>query len=42
MKSILSPEADIVKDYPNIMPSFEGELSEEEIASIIQYIKTIK
>jgi cytochrome c oxidase subunit 2 len=42
MKSILSPEADIVKDYPDIMPSFEGELSEEEIASIIQYLKTIK
>jgi cytochrome c oxidase subunit 2 len=39
-RSILRPEADIVKGYPeDIMPSFEEDLNEEEISAIIQYLK---
>lgn len=41
-RSILHPKADIVKGYPGIMPSFEGKISEEEVNSIIQYLKTIQ
>jgi cytochrome c oxidase subunit 2 len=40
-KSVLYPDTDIVKDYPDIMPSYEGELSDEEIQLIIQYVKTL-
>jgi cytochrome c oxidase subunit 2 len=42
INSIMIPNADVVKGYPGIMPSFEGEISEEDINSIIQYLKTIK
>ncbi len=41
-KSILDPEADVVKGYPDVMPSFEGEVSQKEIEMIIQYLKSIK
>jgi cytochrome c oxidase subunit 2 len=42
-RSILRPEADIVKGYPaEIMPSFEEDLSEKEINVIIQYLKDLK
>ncbi len=41
-ESMLYPGKDVVKDYPNIMPSFKGEFSEEEISLIIQYLKSLK
>jgi cytochrome c oxidase subunit 2 len=41
-KSILYPDSDIVKDYPEVMPSFEGELSDREIDAIIEYLKVLK
>lgn len=41
-KSMLNPGADIVKDYPPVMPSQEGESTEEEIEEIINYLKTLK
>ncbi len=41
-KSILYPNADIAKGYPEIMPSFEGEFTEEEINTIILYLKNLK
>jgi cytochrome c oxidase subunit 2 len=41
-KSILYPESDIVKDYPEVMPSLEGELNSREIDVIIEYLKGLK
>jgi cytochrome c oxidase subunit 2 len=41
-RSMLEPGADIVKGFPNIMPSQKGVLSHEEIGAIIEYIKSLK
>lgn len=41
-QSILEPNAQIVKGYPPVMPSYKGQLSDEEISAIIAYIKTLK
>lgn len=41
-ESILNSAAKIVKGYPNAMPAFEGQLSEEEIAGLITFIKEHK
>ena len=41
-RAILYPDKDIVKDYPEGMPSFEGEISEEELKLIIEYLKGLK
>jgi cytochrome c oxidase subunit 2 len=40
-ESILNPAAKIVKGYPPVMQSYEGQLSEEELSSIIAYLKTL-
>jgi cytochrome c oxidase subunit 2 len=40
-ESILDPGAKIVKDYQLIMQSFRGQVSEEQIAQIIAYLKSI-
>ena len=39
--SILQPAKQISAGYPNIMPSFSGHLSEEEIMQLIAYLKAI-
>jgi cytochrome c oxidase subunit II len=39
--SIFLPGKEIAKGYQNIMPSFAGTLSEEEIMQLIAYIKSI-
>ncbi|HMO16908.1 MAG TPA: cytochrome c oxidase subunit II [Oligoflexia bacterium] len=41
-ESILNPAAKIVKGYPNAMPAFEGQLSEDEIAGLIAFLKEQK
>lgn len=41
-KSILQPGEDIVKGYSDMMPSFEGELTDDEIESVIEYIEHLK
>lgn len=42
-RSILNPNADLVKGYgKNLMLSYEGQLSDEDIELIIAYIKSIK
>ncbi|MFN7905876.1 MAG: c-type cytochrome, partial [Pseudobdellovibrionaceae bacterium] len=42
-ESILNPNAKIVKGFaPNVMPSFQGQLSEIELSAIVEYIKTLK
>lgn len=42
-ESILNPNAKIVKGFnPNVMPSFQGQLSEIELTALIEYIKGLK
>ncbi|MCB1142924.1 MAG: cytochrome c oxidase subunit II [Leptospiraceae bacterium] len=41
-ESILNPNAKIVKGYPAAMPPYQGQLSDEEIDNIIEYMKTLK
>jgi cytochrome c oxidase subunit 2 len=39
--SIFQPGKQIAAGYENIMPSFSGHLSEEEIMQLIAYLKSI-
>jgi len=41
-KSILHPDADIVKGYEDVMPSFRDELSEEDLKAVIAYIESLR
>jgi cytochrome c oxidase subunit 2 len=41
-KSILDPGADIVLGYSNIMPSGKGQLSEEEIGEVIEFMQSLR
>ncbi len=40
-ESILNPGAKIVAGYQNIMPSFQGLVTEEELLQLIEYIKSL-
>ena len=40
-ESILNPSAKIVAGYTPIMPTFQGQLSEEQILQLIAYIKSL-
>jgi cytochrome c oxidase subunit II len=39
--SILMPASQIVASYPNVMPSFNGQIDEENLVKIIAYIKSM-
>jgi cytochrome c oxidase subunit 2 len=39
--SILLPQRQIVAGYPNIMPSFQGQINEQDLLKIITYIKSL-
>ncbi len=41
-EAILQPAAKIVKGFSNIMPSFVGRASDEEIQALIEYIKSLR
>ena len=41
-ESILYPSAKIAAGYENIMPTFKGQVSEEEIFELIAYIQSLK
>ncbi len=41
-ESILYPSAKIVAGFENIMPSFKGQVSEEEIIELIAFLKALK
>ena len=41
-ESILKPLAKVVKGYDPIMPTYEGQLGEEQILQILAYLKTLK
>ncbi len=40
-ESILSPAAKVVNGYKPVMPSFQGQLSEEQIVSLVAYIRSL-
>lgn len=40
-ESILNPSAKIVEGYQPIMPSFQGQVSEEQIMELIDYIRSL-
>jgi len=40
--SILNPGGQIVAGYPNAMTVFQGQISEEELRGVIEYIKELK
>ncbi len=40
-ESIVRPGAKIVAGYQNLMPTYEGQLSEEELNDLVAYIKTL-
>ncbi len=41
-ESILQPQAKIVAGYQPIMPTFQGQLSEEQILALIAYVKSLQ
>lgn len=41
-ESLMEPNAKIVKGFPPIMPTFRGVLTDEDVAAIIAYIKTVR
>jgi cytochrome c oxidase subunit 2 len=41
-ESIEHPAAKVVKGFPQVMPDFEGKISEEDLSAIVSYIKTLK
>lgn len=40
-ESILQPMAKVVKGFPPAMPTFAGQLNEEQVMSLIAYIKSL-
>jgi cytochrome c oxidase subunit II len=40
-ESILEPRAKVVRGYPPVMPTYRGQLTEEQILSVIIYIKSL-
>lgn len=41
-ESILNPRAKIVMGYAPIMPSYQGQISDEDLLALISYIKSLK
>ena len=42
-ESILIPSAKVVEGYPNgVMPAYQGQLADNDIADIIEFMKTLK
>jgi cytochrome c oxidase subunit 2 len=40
-RSIIDPNAQIVAGYPPIMPTFAGQISEEELLRLVEYIRSL-
>lgn len=40
--SILYPTKEIVKGYQGVMPSYQGQLNDDDINGVIEYLKTLK
>jgi len=40
-ESILSPAAKVVSGFKPIMPSFQGQVSEEQLNALVAYVKSL-
>jgi cytochrome c oxidase subunit 2 len=40
-EAILRPAARLVDGYPNLMPTYQGQISEEGVSHLIAYIKSL-
>jgi cytochrome c oxidase subunit 2 len=40
-ESILDPTAKVVAGYPRLMPSFRGQLGEEQVSDLVSYVKAL-
>jgi len=40
-ESILTPLAKVVKGFPPAMPTFGGQLTEEQVMSLVAYVKSL-
>lgn len=40
-ESLFDPQAKIVNGYPNSMPTFKGQLNDQEIAAIVAFLKSL-
>ncbi|MEM7589652.1 MAG: cytochrome c oxidase subunit II [Myxococcota bacterium] len=41
-QSILTPQKQITKGYPPVMPSYQGQVKEKDLAALIAFIKSLK
>ncbi|MEX0662297.1 MAG: cytochrome c oxidase subunit II [Balneolaceae bacterium] len=41
-ESIIEPDANVVEGYDNVMPAYQGTISDRQIDDIIEYIKTLE
>jgi cytochrome c oxidase subunit 2 len=41
-ESIMTPTAKIVAGYAPLMPTFQGQVSEEQLSQLIAYVKSLK
>lgn len=41
-KSLMEPNADVVEGFNQLMPTFKGQLSDDEVNHLIAYIKSLK
>lgn len=41
-KSLFKPEADLTKGFEALMPSLEGQLTDEEVAELLNFVKGLK
>lgn len=40
-ESILNPKAKVVKDYEPLMPTFQGQVTEDQLLELVQYVKSL-
>jgi cytochrome c oxidase subunit 2 len=40
-ESILNPPVKLVEGYPPLMPSYRGQLNEEQVSDLVEYIKSL-
>ncbi len=41
-ESILNSTAKVVKNYQPLMPVFQGQINDEELAALLVYLKSLK
>ncbi|HEX2757619.1 MAG TPA: c-type cytochrome, partial [Thermoanaerobaculia bacterium] len=41
-ESLLNPAAKVVAGYQPVMPTFKGQVSEEELIQLVNYVKSLK